>query len=282
VRSSSHAKQFSIQHNLSLSLHGVNWKTNSLISTMITTTSFTRYAKAWLTQNLLVPTAQNAISLSVKTINVGTNSPQLMGSLGLAAVALGASLTAWKWRREEYTHKYIEELNSIDCGLATDHLENGEEDKSLQPSITVDEFQSTEVGTEIDGEIVGAREWIPRRGVGCLNVQPVEVPNHRRVRKGRQMKYMNCILAECKAKFGTPVQNEANRKAVQRFAGKLMSGHGLRPSHIREYLPMVVSMTFVPTEAEVRAMSMLNSTAALTKKVSYLVSDISSGFHNIN
>jgi len=96
------------------------------------------------------------------------------------------------------------------------------------------------------------------------------------------MKYLNCVLTECKNKFGTPTQSEANSKAIMRYANNIMNKHGLRPAHIRKFLPMIVSMTFVPSKEELEALAMLNSVAASSKKIEYLLGSLGAGFTNVN
>lgn len=268
MRIGCHIKQYSKQRNLLLCrARASTGKPLFLNSTMITTSTFFRQSKAWLTQNLLVPTAQNVITLAGQSLKT-TNSRTTL-SLGLVAAGAGIFALAKKWRDEEHTFRFIEKINSNDCGLATDHLEDG--------------YGAVGDQAEIDHHSIDPRiDTESGRNVAKLLHKAVEVASHRRVRAGRGLKYMNCVLAECKSKFGTPAQNEANRKAIQRYAQNIMNKHGLRPSHIRQYLPMVVSMTFVPTQEEMDALAMLNSAAAVSRKVQYLISDLSSGFVNVN
>jgi len=175
----------------------------------------------------------------------------------LAVVSAASMYIVRKWKKEEWTYKFVEKLEDEDVGIATDHLEEG-----------YGNIMPMELNAATDSEEIAPTS---RRGVAILNHIPIDTTQHRRVRPGRKMYYLNCVLAECKNKFGTPQQNEANVKAVQRYANNIMSKHGLRPTHVREYLPMIVSMTFVPTTAELEALEMLNSTAATHKKINFLV-----------
>lgn len=223
-----------------------------------------------------MPTALSAIDLAKRN-----GSTYLNTRLGLACVGSALTVLAWKWRREENSIKFLENIQSLDCGLATDHLED-----SNASTVEVLEGEQTTVyrGEICANEVPGYVEAddLVVRGVASIVSTPVEVTAHRRVRPGRGMKYMNCVLAECKNKFGTPSATEANRKAVQRFAHNIMSKHGLRPSHVRQYLPMIVTMTFVPTKEEQAALVMLNSAAAVESKIKYLLSEAASGFISIN
>lgn len=163
----------------------------------------------------------------------------------------------------------VDLLLNADCGLATDHLEDG------GAQLAMDEL------------VFGVQEptavSVPRvRGVAVLDKSSVEVKLHRRVRVGRSMKYMNCVIAECKAKFGVPTRDLSNLKAVNRYAVSIMQSHGLRPSHIRECVAMVVNMVFVPTRAELAGLALLNSSASNTQKVQYFLEMAAAGVVKAN
>jgi hypothetical protein len=81
----------------------------------------------------------------------------------------------------------------------------------------------------------------------------LEVREARVVDTQRRPLYIRKVLDECKAKFGTPKPTEANTRAVWHFAHRVMKNHGVRPSHIAEMIPYVVQLTFVESEAELRA-----------------------------
>lgn len=85
------------------------------------------------------------------------------------------------------------------------------------------------------------------------STERLEVRGSRIVATGRRDAYVRKVLDACKAKFGTPKPTEANTKAVWHFAHGLMKNHGVRPSHIAEMIPYVVQLTFVESEAELRA-----------------------------
>jgi len=305
---------------------------------MMTTIFPTRQLKAWLTHNLLQPTVKNAMSLSTSILRVDVRdlNTQLVVGLGCTAAGLGALALARKWRAEGHTFQYLEEVFSTDCGIATDHLEEGYGtiDGDELETRPVKDCGSKELGGGAENLSAGASEAeapkaeelgkknrrrkkrgakapeakepetkddsVPEandpgakalgakepedtfRGVAKLSHSPVEVSTHRRVKRGHGMKYLNCVLTECKNKFGTPAQSEANSKAIMRYANNIMSKHGLRPSHVRKFLPMIVSMTFVPSKEELEALAMLNSVAASSKKIEYLLGSLGAGFTNVN
>jgi hypothetical protein len=87
----------------------------------------------------------------------------------------------------------------------------------------------------------------------------LEIKQHRRIRNGRKGRYARAVLDEVKAKFMTPKMNEANVKAVTRFAERIMSKHGLRPTHRAQILPCIVHLTFVPSQSEMRMEAVLKS-----------------------
>lgn len=220
---------------------------------MITTYQIKRIAKQWASP-LLLDGARKLTDI-VKG-NVNTNNQE--GLIGLSLAAAGVYYCMLKWRSEEKQTQMIEQIIDGDCGLAADHLEDANYTPMPPP-----------------GEEVA--ELVLTRGVGVLNTKPVEINGHRKVRKGRGMKYMNCVLAETKAKFGTPSNDESNRRAVSRFVQNIMNKHGLRPTHIKTYLPMVVSLTFIAGKEETEALSVMNSAECLERKVNHLTQRLLGG-----
>jgi len=191
----------------------------------------------------------------------------LESNVGFATVAgfgLACGYLACKWTNDERECRYVDKILNDECGLATDHLEEG---YGLN-----DQFEF-EQPVE-----VAANEEPSQRGIARLDHRLIDVAQHRRVRPKSQLKYMNCVMAEVKAKFGTPSCSEANRKAVMRFASSLMAKHGLRPTHIKKYLPMIVDLSFVPNDAELASIRMLNSSASTKSKIDYIVNSCAGGF----
>lgn len=252
----------------SVPFHAACAKHSSLLTLTMMTTNFNRLIKGWATQSILKPLSNLIIDSIPQTTTV-------VGAIGITTLALTSSYFKYKWNKEEWTYKFVENLERTDVGIATDHLEEGYGNSAPMEFNTPipEEDGPTSAGTE--NEV----NKTTTRGIALLSHAPIETTQHRRVRDGRKMQYLNCILAECKNKFGTPQQNEANLKAVQRYANNIMTKHGLRPTHVREYLPMIVSMTFVPTKSEIDALAMLNSTAVASSKIKYILEKTVGGFH---
>jgi len=245
------------------------------------TTKIYRAAKGYLTQGVLLPTMQ-LCSKALITPNSLTEGFPLLPIIGASAAI---SYLAHRWMTDECSAKTIDKILNTDAGLATDYLEEGfgdEEGERSEAPIEVSVVPAPPmltagspdgVAETVEGVKAKVAEEVThtKRGVAKLDHARVEVTQHRRVRKGKQMQYMNCIMAEIKGKFGTPSHNEANRKAVQRFANSVMVRHGLRPTHIRQYLPMLVDLSFVPSEREVESMRILGSGASASTRIKYLL-----------
>lgn len=97
----------------------------------------------------------------------------------------------------------------------------------------------------------------------------VRVDLHRRVRRRNRAKYTNLIIAECKMLFGVPKHNEANCKAIRRYAVKLMKNHNVRPAHINVLTPKIVEMVFVPTKFDLEAKRLAASPEAYRRLIEY-------------
>lgn len=226
------------------------------------TTSFYRAAKGCFTQSILLP----SMSLCSKALTAQNVVKESFPVLSVIGTTVALACLAHRWITDEKSAKTIDKILNEDAGLATDYLEEGYGN---------DEEESTVAATEAEEETVVQHT---KRGVARLDHTRVDVTQHRRVRTNKHMQYMNCVMSEIKGKFGTPTHNEANRKAVQRFANSLMMRHGLRPTHIRQYLPMLVDLSFVPSESEVESMRVLGSGASASTRIKYLL-DCCAGGH---
>lgn len=110
------------------------------------------------------------------------------------------------------------------------------------------------------GEGGGSPPAIPESGpssVYRLAQDVVEVKRHRRVRKHNR--YARAVAAEIKNRLGCPAPNAANLLAVRRMANNIMEKHGVRPSHIRQTIELVVAGVFVPDEEDLRGAKVLQS-----------------------
>lgn len=111
-------------------------------------------------------------------------------------------------------------------------------------------------------EVVGYAEMIPENGPTsvyriCQDV--VEVSRHRRLPHHHRGHYASAVVSEIKNRLGCPAPNAANLLAVRRMAINIITKHGLRPSHVREVIEIVVAGVFVPDSSDLRGAKMLAS-----------------------
>ena len=81
-------------------------------------------------------------------------------------------------------------------------------------------------------------------------------------------RYARRVVAMLKAKFPTtPAMrySVANCTIVDQEAYRMMTEHGVRPAHIAVLKPMIVSLFFIPTRAEIEARQILADTGALDR-----------------
>jgi len=91
----------------------------------------------------------------------------------------------------------------------------------------------------------------------CQDV--VEVKRHRRLPHTRSGDYVAAVVSEIKTRLGCPPANAANLLAVRRMANNICSNHGLRPTHAREAVELIVAGVFVPDAPDLRAAKILQS-----------------------
>jgi len=103
--------------------------------------------------------------------------------------------------------------------------------------------------------------------VKCQDV--VEVKQHRRIHRAHRGDYIATVVGEIKNRLGVPKQTEANRLAVRRMANNIMTRHGVRPSHVRATIEVVIAGVFVPDENDLASAKILQSreVASLTREV---------------
>jgi len=94
----------------------------------------------------------------------------------------------------------------------------------------------------------------------CQDV--VEVKNHRRVNWKLSGDYVPCVVSEIKNRLGVPKSNAANELAVRRMALQIMTKHGVRPTHIRMYIEVIIQGVFIPDEHDLLAAEMKASNTA--------------------
>lgn len=133
--------------------------------------------------------------------------------------------------------------------------------------------------TPLPGTVVSDATCIIR-GCGDLDLTRPTVTRHRRIRRGCRNKYANCVIKEVKLRFGVPTRTEANLKAVSNYAESIMSRRGLRPSHAAAVLPLVVTWSFIPSKAELSAISLLGSIPVRSRTAEYTAYKSAAGFKN--
>lgn len=228
--------------------------------------------------------ALKGIASSLKTSIFQSASSCIEGRPGIQVAlftsAVGATVMLYRSAtRAKDAHTIHKLLNSGHEGLALECVDAGRFRTAPAGSSKVAEVHAT--GTVMFGDIpvtLACDAATPPTPVTVDNVPSfVEMNNtpslcnhHRVVRKGQSHDYMNAVIAECKVKFGVPSNTIANRKAIERYASTLMKGHGVRPTHIRKYLPMVTKMVFIPDQWQVEAERLSGTAAAWESVWTYL------------
>lgn len=185
-------------------------------------------------------------------------------SRGLTHLVIGASTVivayagyrSYHWCKEwEYSILCRSIVDGNADGFLADQLENGELAQgggvpSVQQSVIVD-------GVEVDTQVLPIAA--PSNDVVRLNVEHLEVLQHRRIKKGRLSKAKRLALAEAKSRFGTPVRNAANERAVHHMVYNSLKKLGMQPGQMCMVVPTVVEMVFIPNKHEVDARAMYKS-----------------------
>jgi len=94
----------------------------------------------------------------------------------------------------------------------------------------------------------------------------IEVEKHRRLNRRRRGEYIGSVVSDIKNRLGCPTDNAANRLAVRRMANNIMNKHGVRPTHIRSTIEVVISGVFIPDNEDILAAAIDNSLIAATQK----------------
>jgi len=92
-------------------------------------------------------------------------------------------------------------------------------------------------------------------------VEPVEVVQHRRVRKHKQDPFVASLVSEIKCKLGIPERTPANVRTVRHMAQTRCREMNLRVVDSRRAIELAVTLVFVPDEMDVDAAKVANSVA---------------------
>nr|WRQ65895.1 tombus P33-like protein [Tolivirales sp.] len=90
-----------------------------------------------------------------------------------------------------------------------------------------------------------------------VDLFPAASKNELSVRRSRRSPYIGRVALIVKSHVGTLPLTKANKLVVQRLARDAMKEHGLRPTHIARMLPLVVAASFMRTDEDDLADSML-------------------------
>jgi len=91
----------------------------------------------------------------------------------------------------------------------------------------------------------------------CQDV--IEVKQHRRLPHPKRGDYIPSIVSDIKNRMGCPTYTTANELAVRRMANNIMGKHGVRASHTRASIELVIAGVFVPDEFDLRRERVLQS-----------------------
>lgn len=84
--------------------------------------------------------------------------------------------------------------------------------------------------------------------------------------KARQGRHITVKVAlDIKAKLGLLKRTDANILLLQRAGRKIMEERGMRPAHIATFLPIAVELALTPSRAEIEAVQMRATSAALER-----------------
>lgn len=103
-------------------------------------------------------------------------------------------------------------------------------------------------------------------------------PTNRSVRVGRSTGFCAQVARELKISFPyiTLRPTTADYLSVQRAAQLLMTQHGMRPTHIKKHIHLVVASVFVPSKDEMMAVGVMQSQVNGDLRRGFLMSTASS------
>lgn len=133
-------------------------------------------------------------------------------------------------------------------GIVTAVVDNGVVDMATATAVEIMEADS------VVNSGVGKASSVYRV---CQDV--VETKAHRRLPHEKRGDYVGSMVSEIKNRLGCPKPTEANKLAVRRMALNNITQHGLRPTHVRTALELIVAGVFVPDEYDLEAAKMLAS-----------------------
>lgn len=82
-------------------------------------------------------------------------------------------------------------------------------------------------------------------------VNPTGEPDNNYSRPRNRSRYIKVLLLMVKARFGVPIDSEANRLVIRRYLHDYMTKRRNRPSVIATTIPVVIELSFLPSKDEV-------------------------------
>lgn len=164
--------------------------------------------------------------------------------------------------------------NFEDC-LAVECIDNHTDPTQIHETDCAKMVTFGDIAVVVDGVPRNVDDVVSKTpDVYSIDLERVNVRDHRRLKSGARGKYLKTVLNEVKCKFGTPKSTEANYKSVRRFAENIMVRHGLRPNERKRVIDMVVNLAFVPNQDEIRACRTHALSFSLMRKMEYNLSSI--------
>lgn len=111
------------------------------------------------------------------------------------------------------------------------------------------------LGSEVENTVTAKRTATVEVGGVLIDTAMTTEKRHRRLPRSRaaKLEYTKLVIAEVKAKLGTPVDNAANRLVIRRVARGFMESHGLRPSHQQSRMDSIIEGVLTPGNEEIEA-----------------------------
>jgi len=123
------------------------------------------------------------------------------------------------------------------------------------------DYQTAAVAGGIDGKSQVPIPPPPPPKPFVKKVEPVEVVQHRRIRKHKHEPFVSSLVCEIKCKLGIPRRTPANILTVRHMAQARCREMNLRVVDSRRAVELVVTLVFVPDEVDVDAAKVANSVA---------------------
>lgn len=173
----------------------------------------------------------------------------------------GLTLGTWMQNKIVARNKVLRALTTPNDELAVNCLEDGNEyNRSLFQQISEDKLETrvTQFGVSRAPTITTMKLGTTSNVNLC--VEPYVEKRHRRVKRNKRLPYVHCVYSEVREKFGRMEDSPANHMVVRKFAGDIMRKHGVRPTHCKLLLDIVVKLSFIYTKEDAMVDQLFNPT----------------------